>query len=222
MPQPHIVNIVSMVDLGVKLNLKAITLQCPNCEYNPKRIDAVIMRMSNPRAAALIFNTGKLICLGTKDEKISEGAAKKFAKNIKQLGYKEVKFKKFELINVVATCDIKFNINLGKLSAKIAFINNKIQSENKENILKFSYESELFPGLILYMNNPKITLLIFESGKINFVGAKQKEDIFKAYKRVYPLIYKYKKESEKKQEKEPEKESKEDDNPPEFSFINNS
>ena len=217
-PQPRIVNIVSMVNLGIQLNLKSITLQCPNSEYNPKRINAVVMRINNPKAAALIFNTGMLICLGTKDEEISKQAAKKFAKNIKRLGYQDVKFKKFTLINIVATCDLKFNIDLTKLSEKLGFINNKIQSENGTNILKYSYEPEIFRGLILHMNNPEITLLIFNSGKINFVGAKMKEDIFTAHKKVYPLLLKCKKEQKKKSEKE----SKKDDNPLEFSYINNS
>ena len=42
------------------------------------------------------------------------------------------------------------------------------------------------------MENPKIALTIFSSGKINFTGAKKLEDINKAFVLLYPLIYKYK------------------------------
>ena len=42
------------------------------------------------------------------------------------------------------------------------------------------------------MKNPEVAVTIFASGKINFTGAKKIEDIKKAFKLLYPLIYKYK------------------------------
>ena len=63
---------------------------------------------------------------------------------------------------------------------------------------KFStYEPEIFPGLIYRMVNPKIVLLIFASGKIVLTGAKTKEDIFKAFDLMYPVLKKYKKKNAK-------------------------
>ena len=44
------------------------------------------------------------------------------------------------------------------------------------------------------MGNPKLCILIFSSGKINFVGAKKREDIFKALQNIFPLVKKYKNE----------------------------
>ena len=79
MPQPQIVNIVSMVNLRVPLNLKLIALKCRNSE-NPSRINAVIMRIKEPKATALIFNSGKIIVLGARDKEESKKAAKIFAK----------------------------------------------------------------------------------------------------------------------------------------------
>jgi transcription initiation factor TFIID TATA-box-binding protein len=59
---------------------------------------------------------------------------------------------------------------------------------------KFStYEAEIFPGLIYRMVEPKIVLLIFASGKIVLTGAKNKEDIFKAFDMMYFVLKKYKK-----------------------------
>ena len=111
MPQPQIVNIVSMVNLRVPLNLKLIALKCRNSEYNPSRINAVIMRIKEPKAAALIFNSGIIIVLGARDKEKSKQAAKIFAKQIKNLGY-EVKFSDFKIVNIVATCDLGFPIKL--------------------------------------------------------------------------------------------------------------
>ena len=38
------------------------------------------------------------------------------------------------------------------------------------NAFRFSYEPELFPGLIYRMMHPKIVLLIFVSGKVVLTG----------------------------------------------------
>ena len=216
--QPKVVNIVSMVNLCVKLNLKHIALQCSNSEYNPSRINAVIMRIKNPKSAALIFNTGVIICLGAKNEEDSRKSAKIFAHNIKNLGYENVKFKNFKLINIVATCDLKFPIKLTKLSLKLGAMPNKIQSDKDKKTNKQScfYNPEIFPGLIYHMRAPEITLLIFKSGKMNFVGAKKKEDIFNAYEKIHPLLCKYKIELEMNKNKV------EEENVADFSNINNS
>ena len=213
MPQPRIVNIVSMVNLCKRLNLKEIALQCSNSEYNPSRINAVIMRIREPKTAALIFNSGIIIVLGARDEENSKKAAKIFAKNIKQLGY-DVKFKNFKIVNIVATCDLKFPIKLTKLSLEL---NAKLSNNQKNNIDKKQcfYEPDTFPGLVYHMRNPQLTILVFKSGKINFVGAKNENDIFDALGKVYPLFRKYKNDIIMKQEND------EDINEAEFSNINN-
>jgi len=213
MPQPRIVNIVSMVNLCKRLNLKEIALQCSNSEYNPSRINAVIMRIKEPKTAALIFNSGVIIVLGARDEENSKKAAKIFAKNIKQLGY-DVKFKNFKIVNIVATCDLKFPIKLTKLSLELnaKLNNNKNNNTDKKQCF---YEPDTFPGLIYHMRNPQLTVLVFKSGKINFVGAKNRNDIFDALGKVYPLFRKYKNDIIMKQEND------EDINEAEFSNINN-
>ena len=192
MPQPQIVNIVSMVNLRVQLNLKLIALKCRNSEYNPSRINAVIMRIKEPKAAALIFNSGIIIVLGARDKEKSKQAAKIFAKQIKNLGY-EVKFSDFNIVNIVATCDLGFPIKLTQLNIKINKLLSKNKSTNDEDEKSpCHYEPEVFPGLIYHMTKPELTLLIFQSGKMNFVGAKNKDDIYEALQKIYPLLCKFK------------------------------
>ena len=65
------------------------------------------------------------------------------------------------------------------------------------------------------MIKPQVTILVFKSGKINFVGAKNRNDIFDALKKFYPLLCRYKSDKMMKQEND------EDINETEFSFINN-
>jgi len=57
------------------------------------------------------------------------------------------------------------------------------------------YEPELFPGLIFRMMEPKVVLLIFASGKIVLTGAKNRKDIYNAYKRIKDLLLDHRKES---------------------------
>jgi len=58
--------------------------------------------------------------------------------------------------------------------------------ENNKKMCR--YDPELFPGLIFRMDTPKVVLLIFASGKIVLTGAKEREQIYDAYKKILPLL----------------------------------
>jgi len=176
---PKLQNIVSTVNLKCKLDLRDIALKARNAEYNPKRFAAVIMRIREPKTTALIFASGKMVCTGARSEEDSKKAARQYAKIIARLGY-NVRFTEFTIQNIVGSCDVKFPIRLEGLAA----------SDNS----KFcSYEPEMFPGLIYRMHCPKIVLLVFVSGKIVLTGAKNREDIYKAYNIILPILRCYKK-----------------------------
>ena len=80
LPDLRIANIVSMFEVGCNLNLRELALKSVNAEYNPKRLNAVIMRQKSPKTVALIFYTGKCICAGAKTEEDSKKAAKECAR----------------------------------------------------------------------------------------------------------------------------------------------
>jgi transcription initiation factor TFIID TATA-box-binding protein len=183
-------NIVALANSGCELNLTHIALLIKNAQYNPKKFNALIMRLKKPKSVALIFDSGKLIVTGTTNEKDSYKAARKFVKILKKCGF-EVLFKSFQIINIVSSCNVNFDIALTKLNTYLYYKYSSITN-------KVSYEPEVFPGLIYRMEKPKITVLIFGSGKINFVGAKKQEDITEAYKKIYPLIVKFENKNKKK------------------------
>jgi TATA binding protein of transcription factor TFIID len=54
-----------------------------------------------------------------------------------------------------------------------------------ENVL---YEPEQFPGLIYRMDDPKVVLLIFSSGKMVCTGAKKEEDVRIAVEKIYKRL----------------------------------
>jgi transcription initiation factor TFIID TATA-box-binding protein len=94
---PKLQNIVSTANLNCKLDLRHIAMHTKNCEYKPKRFAAAIMRIREPKTTALIFASGKMVCTGAKSEEMSETAAKQYARNIKKVGNKEVKFTDFTI-----------------------------------------------------------------------------------------------------------------------------
>ena len=172
-------NVVSTANLKCLLDLREIALKAKNAEYNPSRFAAVIMRIKEPKTTALIFSSGKMVCTGARNEEESRLASRTFAKIILKLGF-PVKFSEFTVQNIVASCDVKFPIRLEGLASS--------------HLRYCSYEPEMFPGVIFRMESPpKIVLLIFVSGKIVITGAKNREDIYKAYQNILPILKEFKK-----------------------------
>ncbi|XP_050426702.1 uncharacterized protein LOC126837022 [Adelges cooleyi] len=170
---PKLQNIVSTVDMGCRLDLKAIALQSKNSEFDPTRISAVIMRIREPRTTALIFSSGKLVVTGAKSETDSKLAARKFAKIIQKLNF-PAKFLNFKIQNIVGSCDVEFIIRLEKLDLAHRPFS--------------SYEPELFPGIIFRMIKPRVVVLIFATGKIIITGAKVRQEIVDAFENIYPIL----------------------------------
>lgn len=50
------------------------------------------------------------------------------------------------------------------------------------------------------MDKPKLAILVFASGKVNIVGAKERDEVYKAIEKMYPILLKYKLEFSKKAE----------------------
>ena len=55
------------------------------------------------------------------------------------------------------------------------------------------YEPEVFPGLVYRMHSPKVTFLIFVSGKIVVTGAKSEKIIQESFTEIYKIVHKFKK-----------------------------
>ncbi|XP_022720881.1 TATA-box-binding protein 2-like [Durio zibethinus] len=133
---PTIENVVSTVNLGCKLDLKAIALHSRNTEHKPQKFAAVMMRIRSTNTTALIFSSGKMVCTGAKTEQQSHLAARKHARIIQKLGF-DVKFKDFKIQNMVASYDFTYPLNLTRLG----------NSHSEVSI----YEPELFPGFIYWI-----------------------------------------------------------------------
>jgi transcription initiation factor TFIID TATA-box-binding protein len=175
----RIQNMSSTANLGVRLDLKTIALKCRNTEFNPRRFGAVIMRLREPRATALLFASGKMVVTGVKSTHNATLAAKKFAYIVEKVGFAPQEFMDFKVQNMVGTADVGFPIRLeGLVYAHSAFA---------------SYEPELFPGLIYRLVSPRVVFLIFVSGKVVITGAKKESDLSSALTKLYPVLVEFKK-----------------------------
>lgn len=175
----RIQNMSSTANLGRPIDLKKVALKCRNTEYNPKRFAAVIMRLREPRATALIFASGKMVVTGVKSTHNAQLGCKKFAYILERIGFQPQEFIDFKVQNMVGTTDVGFPIRLeGLVYAHSAFA---------------SYEPELFPGLIYRMVSPRVVLLIFVSGKLVITGAKKETDLSLALTKLYPVLLQFRK-----------------------------
>jgi TATA-box binding protein (TBP) (component of TFIID and TFIIIB) len=127
------------------------------------------------------FFVGKIIVTGCKSEADVTLAAQKFVKILEKVGYpvsiQDFDRYQFKIQNMTATCDFGFPIGLEAL----------IFSQSSFA----TYEPELFPGLVYRMQNPKVVLLVFVSGKVVLTGAKSQDDLCSGKTLYFFSLYTY-------------------------------
>jgi len=60
----------------------------------------------------------------------------------------------------------------------------------EQGVPNIEYNPDQFPGLILRLDSPKVTALIFRSGKMVVTGAKRTADLIKAVKKILRMFVK--------------------------------
>ena len=78
---------------------------------------------------------------------------------------------KVEVQNIVASSDLGQEINLNTVAITLG-------------LEKVEYEPEQFPGLVYRLDDPKVVVLLFGSGKMVCTGAKVPEDVVKAVDKI--------------------------------------
>ncbi len=172
-PSIRIENIVATVTLDQELDLKLIGRNVPNIEYEPDEFPGLIMRLEGPRLTALIFNSGKMVVTGAKSTQELIKGFKRIIKTLTRYGIIIVGKPKIQIQNIVASANLNVEVNL----EKAAYL-----------LRNTMYEPEQFPGLIHRMDDPKVVLLIFSSGKMVITGAKSEEEVYKAVNQIYKTL----------------------------------
>ncbi|NIQ05351.1 MAG: TATA-box-binding protein [Candidatus Korarchaeota archaeon] len=146
--------------------------------YEPKKFPGIILKVRyNVRASSLIFNSGKLVITGAKNEDVLNKAGRVIVALLKRCDIKIEKTSPVEVHNIVASASLNEIVNLEKVATR-----------GRYNVF---YEPEIFPGLIYKMREPKVTLLVFKSGKVVCTGAKSRDDISQALDKIDLTIQEY-------------------------------
>ena len=171
----QIVNLVASAALNATLDLYNLAISIPNVEYEPEQFPGAILKLQEPKVSMLLFKNGKVICSGAASEKEIEAGIKKASKLIHsvQKNVKVLRKVKYEVVNLVATADLGMNLDLFSLAMGL---------DNVE------YEPEQFPGAILRIMDPKVTLLLFKNGKVICAGAKRETLLKKGIEEALRII----------------------------------
>ena len=162
-------NVVAFASLGKDIPLSVLVNKMENTEYEPEQFPGLVYRTTEPRAAALIFSSGKIVCTGTKSIEMAKAAMKKVVDRIRKVGINLPTRFDVQVENIVASSKIQAQLNLEEIAFSL---------ENAE------YEPEQFPGLVYRINEPRVAFLLFSSGKIICTGAHNIENIHTALKKL--------------------------------------
>ncbi|NIQ05148.1 MAG: TATA-box-binding protein [Candidatus Korarchaeota archaeon] len=146
--------------------------------HEPKQFPGLILKVRyKVRASSLIFNSGKLVITGAKNEDALNKAGRVIVDLLKRCDIKIEKTSPVEVQNIVASASLDKIVNLEKVATR-----------GRYNVF---YEPEIFPGLIYKMREPKVVLLVFKSGKVVCTGAKSRDDISQALDKIDLTIQEY-------------------------------
>ena len=169
----RIENVVASATLNQRIDLNAVVKGYPGVEYRPEQFPGLVFRLKRPKTATLIFNSGKMVCTGAKSAKEARRAVMKVVKELKKSGLIIIGKPELKIVNIVASVNLGGMIDLEKAAYSLR---------------RTMYEPEQFPGLIYRMDEPKVVILIFSSGKLVCTGGKKEEDVHEAVAKLHEKL----------------------------------
>jgi len=158
----NVQNIVATASLGKPVSLTKLARSQSNTEYNPEQFPGLVLRITKPKSAVLVFSSGNLVCTGTKSVAQVREVINQVIKQLKKINVKITDKPKITVQNIVASGSIDLRLNLNYLALAL---------ENTE------YEPEQFPGLVYKLVEPNATFLLFSNGKLVCTGTKNRAQL---------------------------------------------
>ncbi|SCM23336.1 TATA-box binding protein, putative [Plasmodium chabaudi chabaudi] len=174
-------NIISSANLDTEIDLRLVAVSIKSAEYNPSKINTLIIRINHPKCTALIFKSGRIMLTGTKSKTDSINGCKKIGKIIKFVTNQNIRLKNFKIENIIASANCNIPVRLEMLA-----------HDHKDYC---NYEPELFAGLVYRYkptSNLKSVILIFVSGKIIITGCKSLQKLNTVFQDIYNVLVQYK------------------------------
>jgi transcription initiation factor TFIID TATA-box-binding protein len=167
----RIENVVASTSLGDELDLQKIALSLDRAEYEPEQFPGLIYRLPNPKTAILLFRSGKVVCTGGKSMNQVIESIRTVSGLVRKAGQKILERPKITVQNIVATSDLGSEINLNSIAVTLG-------------LDRVEYEPEQFPGLVCRLEDPRVVVLLFGSGRMVCTGARKPADLEAAVRKI--------------------------------------
>jgi transcription initiation factor TFIID TATA-box-binding protein len=171
MADMKIENVVASTTIAKELDLTKLSKALPEGEYEPEQFPGLVLRLDEPKTAALLFRSGKVVCTGAKTIKDVERAIKKVCKKVEGAGFEVFNTPEITVQNIVASANVHAQLNLNAIALAIG-------------LEKIEYEPEQFPGLVYRLEEPRVVVLLFGSGKLVCTGARKAEQVSEAIEKI--------------------------------------
>ena len=169
----NVQNVVASATLNQQVDLNAIVKGFPGVEYRPDQFPGLVFRLKRPKTATLIFHSGKMVCTGSRSEKEAHRAIMNVVREMKNGGIIILRKPEVKIQNIVASASLGGKIDLEAAVGTLG---------------KTMYEPEQFPGLIYRMDEPKVVILLFASGRLVCTGAKKEQDVQDAVHKLHARL----------------------------------
>jgi transcription initiation factor TFIID TATA-box-binding protein len=169
----NIENVVATATLNQNIDLNSIVRIFPGVEYRPEQFPGLVYRLRKPKTTTLIFSSGKMVCTGAKSERQARKAVTKVVDELNRNGIVILGKPEIQIQNIVASAGLGGRIDLEK---------------STYSLRRTMYEPEQFPGLIYRMDDPKVVILIFSTGKLVCTGAKKEAEVHRAVAKLQETL----------------------------------
>lgn len=161
----RIENIVASGSVADAIDLEFISNNITDCTFTKRKFPGAVYHMRDPKSAALIFESGKIVITGFRKPEDIPVALQNLLNILKGAGITCLDSPQVSLTNMVCSYDLGFPLNLVRITMAL------MDHERVE------YEPEAFPGLVCRIPDPKVVFLLFSSGKIIITGGKTLDDV---------------------------------------------
>ncbi len=156
-------NVVASTGIGQELDLESVAGDLNGAEFNPDQFPGLVYRTDDPKAAALIFRSGKIVCTGAQSVDDAHAGIDTVFEKLQELGIPIAEEPEVTVQNIVTSADLKERLNLNAIAIGLGL-------EHVE------YEPEQFPGLVYRLDDPDVVALLFGSGKLVVTGGSEPDD----------------------------------------------
>ena len=129
----NIENVVASTGIGQELDLQSVAMDLEGADYDPEQFPGLVYRTQEPKSAALIFRSGKIVCTGAKStDDVHESLRIVFDK-LRNLEIQVDEDPEIVVQNIVTSADLGRNLNLNAIAIGLGLENIEYEPEQQRD-----------------------------------------------------------------------------------------